>query len=267
MMPDSTRDKDSPSGGWRVVEASVRGTGHVKTGKPCQDSVHHCVEPVSGALIAAVADGAGSAEMSEIGSRIAVEASVEAARVSLAQTSALLGEGYLRDLARASVFIARSQVESEARRLGVEVRDLSTTLILVISVGGLLASAQIGDGAVVTRDESGEYSLLTTPQRGEYANETVFLVSRDALESLQITVERVGVERLAMFTDGIQNIVLDDPHGDPSPHVPFFAPLFGWMESQTDELRAGETLGRTLSSPKFASRTDDDVTLLLAMSS
>ena len=265
MRTDAARGDVSRSRGWRVVNASVRGTSHAKTGQPCQDSVYHVVEPSNGALIAAVADGAGSAELSQVGSQVAVRSSVEAARTSLLHTSARgVGEGYLRDVARASAFIARSRVESEARRRGRHARELATTLIFVVCVGGVLASAQIGDGAAVIRDESGEYRLLTIPQKGDYANETVFLVSKDALRSLRVTAELARLTHLAMFTDGIENIALNDPQNDPSPHIPFFAPLFRWAESQSDESRAAAILEKTLASPKFARRTDDDVTLLLA---
>ena len=174
---------------WRVVSASVRGTGHVRTGQPCQDSVYHRADLPDGVLIAAVSDGAGSAARSEIGSALAVRKAVESARLSMLHTSARLSEGYLRDTVRASVLLARSRLEDEARRIGANVRDLSATLLLIICARDTIAAAQIGDGAVVVSGESGGYRLFTTPQRGEYANVTVFLVSRNALESLEVKSE------------------------------------------------------------------------------
>lgn len=49
---------------WRVAAASVRGTTHEKTGQPCQDA--HCWEQLpESVLVAAVADGAGSAALGE----------------------------------------------------------------------------------------------------------------------------------------------------------------------------------------------------------
>ena len=49
------------SGRWRVIRASVQGTSHAKTGQPCQDSSSVGVGAPDGMLVAAVADGAGSA--------------------------------------------------------------------------------------------------------------------------------------------------------------------------------------------------------------
>src|SRR5688572_17030964 len=56
---------------WRVVAASVRGTGHEKTNLPCQDA--HGWEDIEGGwLVAAVADGAGSAPLAQEGAEVAV---------------------------------------------------------------------------------------------------------------------------------------------------------------------------------------------------
>ena len=250
---------------WRVLSASVQGTSHIRAGLPCQDSVYSHADLPRGALVAAVADGAGYAPLSDIGSSIAARESVEAARFSMLHTSANVSEGYLSATAHASVLVARSALYREARRRGRNVRDFATTLILVIVVGDVLATAQIGDGAAVVVDRSGRYSLFTTPQRGEYANETRFLTSTNALESLQLKAETIDLSRIAMFTDGIQNLVLDAATG--VPHAPFFTPLFRWMDSQADDCRASASLEALLASPKVTRRSDDDVTLLIASAS
>lgn len=252
---------------WRVISASARGTGHVRTGQPCQDSVYHRADLPDGVLIAAVSDGAGSAARSEIGSALAVRKAVESARISMLHTSARLSEAFLRDTVRASVLLARSSLEDEARRIGANVRDMSATLLLVVCARDTMAAAQIGDGAVVVSDESGEsgeFRLFTTPQRGEYANVTIFLVSRNALDSLEVKSEATSPARIAMFTDGIQNLVLDA--ATDTPHAPFFAPVFQWLESQPAGADYGQALEGLLTSPRVTQRTDDDVTLLLASS-
>ena len=266
MIADPPHETSPTDRDWRIAGASVRGTSHLRIGQPCQDSLYYSYEFPGGALIAAVADGAGSASLSEVGSALAVHESVEAARVSMSHTSAQkIPEGYLRDTARASVVIARFRLEQEARRRNISVRDLATTLILVIWTRGILAAAQIGDGAVVVSDESGGYSLFTTPQRGEYANETVFLVSENALDSLQIRTETLKAHRIAMFTDGIQNLVLDSVNN--IPHLPFFAPMFRWLESRSDGFDFDAALKSLLTSPKVTQRADDDLTILLASAS
>ena len=64
---------------WRHIAQSLQGPSHVDEGTPCQDThgVRVLGEAPHGVLIACVADGAGSAKHSEIGSAIACEAILE----------------------------------------------------------------------------------------------------------------------------------------------------------------------------------------------
>ena len=62
---------------WKLVYGSVAGTSHAHSGQPCQDS---CAGSVAGStLFAACADGAGSAGLSHVGSKAAVERFLEKA--------------------------------------------------------------------------------------------------------------------------------------------------------------------------------------------
>ena len=62
---------------WKRISGSVQGTSHVQLGIPCQD---YCAVTISGeTLIAACADGAGSAEFSQFGSKAAVDRFMEVA--------------------------------------------------------------------------------------------------------------------------------------------------------------------------------------------
>src|SRR5919108_217744 len=69
-------DTFSDIGCWRVVAASAPGTSHEKLGQPCQDAHHWATFPES-VLVAAVADGAGSAELGHVGATIAARTAVE----------------------------------------------------------------------------------------------------------------------------------------------------------------------------------------------
>lgn len=62
---------------WRVAAASVCGVSHVKISRPCQDA-HDWVTLPGGILVAAVADGSGSAALGEVGATLAARAVVEA---------------------------------------------------------------------------------------------------------------------------------------------------------------------------------------------
>lgn len=244
--------------GWRVAASSVRGTRHVQAGLPCQDAHAWCVTP-RGSLAAAVADGAGSAPLAEHGSRLAADAALAHLRAADPDPA---GDGWEEAL-RGALEAARAAVEEGARARGAAPRDLATTLIVAVASAGAACAAQVGDGAALVRTADGALHPLTAPMRGEYANETVFLTSPGALEEAQVARVRGEVAGLAALTDGLQGLALQGATG--APHPPFFGPLFHFAAEPlpADEAQAG--LDAFLSGPRVSARTDDDLTLLLAV--
>src|SRR4028119_1025103 len=96
---------------WQVVAASVIGTSHEKRSQPCQDA--HCWRLLpNGVLAAAVADGAGSAALAEVGAKIAVEAVVE----TICQQPERLpqNDDEWQAFLTASLQVARAPVEADA---------------------------------------------------------------------------------------------------------------------------------------------------------
>ena len=261
-------DATNPESRWRVIRASVQGTSHAKTGQPCQDSSSVAMDAPDGMLIAAVADGAGSAALSADGSRIAADAATRTAVGLIRLHVRPLYEGTLKEILQKSVRAARDELKAESQRRKEELREFSTTLIVAICAPEITGTAQIGDGAAVSAGNDGDgYTLFSAPQRGEYANTTNFITSgswRSWQDSLDVRTRHGGVSRLAMFTDGIQAIALTSAANN-APHAPFFDPLFGWAEKQEDTDSAGQGLAAFLSSDRVTARADDDLTLLLAI--
>ena len=246
---------------WKVAGASVPGAGHLRSGLPCQDA-HGWKLEAGGALIAAVADGAGSAPCAEEGARVAVRAAVE-------QASAIwrVGRPHDRDdwgrLVQGAFTVARLAVQAAARELGRPVHDLSTTLLLAVATPEQTAAGQVGDGAVVARLAGEGLTALTRPPRTEHLNETTFLTSDGALAEMQFALCDEAARGLALLSDGLQMLALKMPQG--VPHAPFFAPLLRFTAAASEPARAHEQLRAFLQSPGVAERTDDDVTLLLAV--
>ena len=247
---------------WRVVAASITGTSHDKNQQPCQDAHQWRLLP-NGSLVAGVADGAGSAKHAEIGSARAVAAVVETLEQRSANLPAVDKDDEWRSLLADVLKAALAAVEKEASTRGVPVRDLATTLIVLVATPTLVAAAQIGDGAALVKDAAGGLVSLTRPSRGEYANETTFLVSPNAIETAQLNVWKGQATGLAAFSDGLQMVALNMQTG--APHAPFFSPLFGFVKSAPNLEEAKNQLQAFLQSPRISQRTDDDLTLLLAV--
>jgi serine/threonine protein phosphatase PrpC len=263
--PDS---QTSPSiavqqGLWKCAALSVKGTSHQKTGMPCQDA-SYCRIVRGKILVGAVADGAGSASHSELGSNVAVRKAVETVAEHVENCLLADDDAQWKRLLLSAMDVARGNVEASAAGQNKPTRQLATTLILFVATSDLVAAAQIGDGAVVLQDAHGEIRGLTSPQSGEYINTTTFLVSADAFRSVQQSIWRGSCANIAAFTDGLQMLALNMPGGNPHPQ--FFTPLFGFLENHSAEETLSE-LGKFLRSDKITNRADDDLTLMLAANS
>lgn len=268
---------------WLVVAASVKGTSHEERGQPCQDAHYWRISP-NGTLIAAVADGAGSAPLGEVGAELAVSTAVNCLAESISELKIVLDQDDdgIGQLLLASMITAREALSTEAEKREAEPRDLATTLILLVATGEGIAVAQMGDGASVAGDDQGNVVGVTLPQSGEYINETTFLTSSEALDAVQIGVWRGSAAKGAIFTDGIQMLCLKMP--EQAPHAPFFNPLFSFMSEIVSELddgivalehpsssgsndlvlkQAQAQLQTFLRSPSVIKNTTDDLTLLL----
>ncbi len=80
-------------------------------------------------------------------------------------------------------------------------------------------------------------------------------------------MEERCVDEIAIFTDGIERLVLDLQ--EKTAPAPFFRTLFGWLAktapaSAGEEIPASAVVSRYLGSKQITDRTDDDKTLILA---
>ena len=239
---------------WTAVSVSEVGMTHVQNDVPCQDASRHFVD--SDTLIACVADGAGSAPRSDEGSRRAVEEFVAVSKKLLKCEKS----GSLEDIA--------SKAFQEARKAVLKIveddpRDYATTLSGLIATHNSIAAIQIGDGAIVVDGEVvlDSYSDMYA-NAGDYTNETRFLTETD-FAPIKFAVSK-KVARVALLTDGLDNIAFDNNGYERKPHRPFFDPMFAWLESSSAPENQTQ-LAAFLTSDRVRAKTGDDVTLLLAM--
>jgi hypothetical protein len=249
---------------WRLAGTSVIGTSHDKTGQPCQDAhaikvFGSCDEEV---LIAAVSDGAGSAELSAEGSRLACASFVQAVEVHLQAGKPPTAFDRAAAMRWASAF--QDTVSGAARESERQLRDYACTFLgAVIGPTGSVF-IQVGDGAIVvsSQKEPDDFAWVFWPQNGEYANMTFFLTEDRITETLQHIAEERSIDEIALFTDGIQMLALQLQAR--AVHIPFFRSVFAPLRKATASDRLTSGLEQFLSSAAVNTRTDDDKTLVLA---
>jgi hypothetical protein len=249
---------DTAPAGWSVIAARRTGESHSRRGERGQDAF--ALRQRDGVLVAAVADGAGSAPRGGAGAALAVRAVTQSALRWLghksfdAHTDADI-ETWLID--------SRERLAEAAQRAGLTRRDCATTLVLCLSDGRQTVIAHIGDGAAVARDDTGIWHALSWPAGGEHAGSTYFLT--DETPALRLTRHAARVTALALFTDGLERLVLD--FAAEAPHGPFFdriaKPLDG-LTAPGRDAALSKALSAWLGGEGVAARTDDDRTLILA---
>jgi len=212
-------------------------------------------------LIAAIADGAGSAERAEVGAQAACSLFTASVLAYLAEGGAVAGitQEAVEEWLGAIATTLEQHAYSDERSL----RDYACTFLAAILGETHAAFVQVGDGAIV-RDGPEGYRLVFWPQTGEFANSTVFLTDPEARNQMEFSLEQSPVSEVALLTDGLQPLALT--YATRAAHVPFFQPLFLRLrqeaEGESEVLRS--QLVEWLESPRLNERTNDDKTLILA---
>ena len=253
-------------GGWRYVAASIVGTSHEKVGGACQDANDfqvYLLPSGENVLVAAVADGAGSAACGGEGAARACSVFVGLVNDHLSSGNTV--EQISLETAKFWTTVIQSALGKEAESVSRDRRDFACTLLGLVAGNSCTACLQIGDGVMVVADsEEHAYGHVFWPDRGEYANTTHFVTQDEALEHLQFDSVRREIVEVALLTDGLQSIALN--YQQQTAHEPFFrglfAPLRGLGEGRSHEL--SRSLAEFLSSPRVNEKTDDDKTLVLA---
>lgn len=217
------------------------------------------VDDIGAAYCALVCDGAGSARFGGEGASIVCRTFSTALRQHFRTTANLPADDDIwewLDQARDRLSIAAEKRESERRAF-------ASTLVLLVASKGQQLTVHVGDGAIVGRDQTGEWQALSWPENGEYASTTYF-VSDDPAPKARIARSSHTMDAFAIFSDGIEDLALDLLAS--TPHVPFFRTMIAPLDKLADEGKdaaLSKALGAFLASPRVCEKTDDDKSLIL----
>lgn len=264
---------------WRIAKASIIGTGHIGAKMPCQDS--HYVMQIGDMLVAAVSDGLGSAAHSEVGSKIASYQAVTNIadyfdkrippttrfqwwpwQVKPAPKTQPESET-LETVCRAAFTTAREALIAQANADSKELRDYACTLLVAVVMPEEWVVLHIGDGAVVGILPDSSTRTLSSPDNGEFVNVTMPLTSDDFLTHLRFTRNSESLQGVAMISDGMQIMSINYKTGEA--YDGFFRPLIQWIRSINDMATADNLTAQLLDTPRFRQKSDDDMTLVLAL--
>ncbi len=180
---------------------SLAGRSHLAAGTVCQDS--HITAPLpSGWVLAAVADGVGSAQRSNIGACLAVQTLA----VFLAQQPIEESIAPLQELLQQGYACAMAAIVAKAKADGMPLHQYDTTLTAVLYNGKRAVFGQSGDGGLLALGEDGRYTLLTHVQKGEAYNQVYPLRSGEAY--WQFSEAAGPFAGLLLLTDGLLDVAV-----------------------------------------------------------
>lgn len=213
----------------RLIAASRRGRSHEHAGSFRDDDYLIELDAENGWSLLILADGAGSAQFSREGSRLAVTtagahllSNLTGARLSAAlanwdaepETSAKALGAEFHERFHEAASLALQAIEQEAAMRNAQPRDYATTLLAaVVKLQGastFVASFWMGDGAIAAYGPRGRVRLMGAPDGGEFAGQTRFL-DRAALAD-QGFAKRIG---LGYFQDLTAVLLMTDGVSDP----------------------------------------------------
>jgi serine/threonine protein phosphatase PrpC len=249
---------------WRWVGACAIGTSHTKSGLECQDrAACRTVESDSGSVIVAiVSDGAGSAVKAATG------ATIVCTELHRRIDAYLRSGGGLASIDRECVAgwidSIRDRISLAANANQLSPRDYAATLVALLANKDRAVVVHIGDGAATVRDRvTQEWSVPSWPFHGEYASTTRFVID-DPHPQFEVVHVDSAIDRFAIFSDGIENLVLDQRKK--SAPAPFFErllqPVTSW-EGHGRSRKLSAHLRKYLDGESVCAETDDDKSLIL----
>lgn len=231
-IPSNQTDKpDNDSGvidneSFRILCASRRGRSHANEGKQRDD--HYLMGTKDGWAVVVVADGAGSADNSALGSKIACEVALKDIMDKLPEkerdfTYYLMNNSgknpdskikkILYDVLVGAAHTALKEIFSIAKGMAIPVKVFNTTLLVAITkrytTGTFVATFSVGDGLIAAVGDNIENftgisnnglsaargdnvaDLLCKPDIGKYKGETFFINSDNIFSSTEKLLKRL----------------------------------------------------------------------------
>lgn len=213
------------AGDRKIIAASKRGRSHAHTAKYRDDDFK--IDYLdSGWSIIAVADGAGSAELSRVGSELACNTAVSDIKEKLkvldidefSNNLTMYSNNKKDDSIRlllykilgGAAFEARKRIQNEVDKRKIIPKKgnpediFATTLLLGIhrkfDAGHFIAGFWIGDGGIAVYKKNDWVKLLGTPDSGEFGGQTRFLTTPNIVTNNEELSSRIKFKLVDDFT-------------------------------------------------------------------
>lgn len=233
----------------KVSIAYQIGTAHSRSGVPCQDHVR--TNTFGGCRCAALADGAGGVEHSEIASKIITEWAAKEISENFENWFLMPEE----EISFSLVNQCREYLSSQELNIQAD----CTLLVFAVNKDGRYLQIHIGDGAIFGIYKNDQIMVLSLPENGDEPNQTFFLSGYDAPLHLRCSKGKVNdLKNVLLCSDGISGSLWDKNTGE---YASAILHLSEWQRKEDEEI-ISKVLDRELNET-FREHTRDDMSIAL----
>lgn len=176
---------------------SLTGISHMEKKMECQDA-HRIKLLDNGWIIAAVADGVGSAANSAVGARTAVDTVVDFCAEYMPYDYNTVN---IKSMLRTAFNYALKKIITLAGEQDNVLESYDTTLTVAIYDGSRLIYGHSGDGGILGLTANGDYIAITKPQKG--GDNISVLPLRAGFTCWEIASYEEPLSALLLLTDGM----------------------------------------------------------------
>jgi len=189
---------------WHLLGCAICGRGHTVTGVPCQDKVLTYQDSEIALIV--LADGAGTAQFSHFGAERIVQA-VKQLMLQEFNNIYKTEDGVL--IKKKLLEYLTNELLELSREYSCEIKEFASTLLFVAIKAGKYVLTHIGDG-IIGYQKDNELIVATEPNNGEFVNETVFVTSRNAIQTVKMLKGDLnGITGFVLMSDGAANSLYD----------------------------------------------------------
>lgn len=241
-----------------------QGESHIKKDLPCQD--YSCTKRMTHLdqeiIIAAISDGVGSCEYSQIGSKVAVESFIECLTFNIENKVEEFSEETILTILKHAFHYSLSQINKTSEKDELPFLEYDCTLTGVVYVGNTLYFGHVGDDGIVALYSDGKYEMITERHKGDEANSVFPLREEDTWHF----GKRESIASCVLMTDGVLDFCVDSIAMNNRVFFPFLEPALTDTEKEEKEQQSeweNYLAGKSEDFPDFRKIVTDDISFVV----
>lgn len=241
-----------------------QGESHIKKDLPCQD--YSCTKRMTHLdqeiIIAAISDGVGSCEYSQIGSKVAVESFIGCLTFNIENKVKEFSEDTILTILKHAFHYSLSQINKTSEKDELPFLEYDCTLTGVVYVGDTLYFGHVGDDGIVALYSDGKYEMITDRHKGEEANSVFPLREEDTWQFGKCE----SIVSCVLMTDGVLDFCVDSIAMNNRVFYPFLEPALTETDKDEKEQQSeweNYLAGKSEDFPDFRKIVTDDISFVV----